>query len=245
MKKVILSLFVMLMFATSAYSVTVVSEESYTMENFWEKNGKYEEKMFNVGSKILYANSIDKRVPFRFERNQKVVNASATLSTKVVTIYQGILPYVESDDEFAYVLSHEIAHSLDAYGGFLKWTAMKFNSKNYEYKADLIAIDLMTKAGYNPIAAIVAMNKIFPESFWDSGISVSHPKGSKRMLAVYKYISKKYPEYLKSNYTKNIQYQNFIRVANRDIREFEQKEREKALRLEQKRLKKETKQNKA
>ena len=68
---------------------------------------------------------------------------------------------------------------------------MSFNSKKYEYKADLKSVDYMVKAGYNPIYAITVGNKIFDEPLWDWGIVYSHPKGSKRLLEMYKYIYKK------------------------------------------------------
>ena len=48
-------------------------------------------------------------------------------------------------------------------------------SKKYELKADKIGIDLMVKAGYNPIAMIVMMNKAFPQFRYDWWIFSSHP----------------------------------------------------------------------
>lgn len=41
---------------------------------------------------------------------------------------------MDNDDELAYVLSHEIAHSVEAYGGMIKYLAINANSKNMSKK---------------------------------------------------------------------------------------------------------------
>lgn len=227
MKKILATLF-LLFIGFGVHAEIVEIESNINMDNFWEKNGKEEQKIIDVGSKIINANKLPKRIPLTVGRNQKVINATSCKTDKTVTIYTGILPYFDNDDELAFVISHEIAHSVDAYDGLGKWFAMFFNSKEYEYKADLIGIDLMVKTGYNPIAAITVMNKSFPESYFDWGILTSHPKTSKRMLAMYKYIYKKYPSYLNSNMVHNINYVNFTYSAEKDINLFKQIEKERA-----------------
>lgn len=199
-------------------------EINYTMETLWTKNGKYEEKVIDVGSKLLYDNGINRRVPLYVGRD-KTINADSDHFGKIVTVHQGIFPYVDNDDELAFIIGHEISHSLEAYRGVPYWIASVFNSKRYESKSDLMAIDMMVKSGYNPIAAITCANKIFPEDQWDFGLP--HPKGSKRLLAIYKYISVKYPQYLNSPMASSVHFVNFKRSAYRDIREFEQKRAEK------------------
>src|SRR5574344_2857996 len=210
-------------------SIDVNDVSSVTMKNFWEKNGKKEQKVIEVGTKILNANKINKRIAFQKNRSLKTINACSYLSNKTVVIYYGILPYIDNDDELAYVLSHEIAHALDAYGGPLKWMNMRFNSKAYETKADLIGIDLMAKAGYNPIAAITMANKSFPEDYWDIWIFTTHPKTSVRLMDMYKYIYVKYPWALKSEMTNNINYQNFLNSSAKEIKEFLQHEQERKI----------------
>ena len=83
----------------------------------------------------------------------------------------------------------------------------------------------MVMAGYNPIAAITISNRIFQEPMWDWGFSSSHPKGSKRLIAMYKYIYKKYPQYLTSEMTQSTSYKNFEYAMTRDIKTFQQKEK--------------------
>lgn len=225
MKKILLVFAILFIGLTSQADEVFVS--SVSLDNLWQKLGVKEEKLNIVGAKLLNANQINKRIIFNLNGNNSV-NASASYSRKTVSVNKGTFNYIDNDDELAAILAHEIAHNIDYYGGFGKAIAMFFNSKSYEYKADLLAIDYMVKAGYNPVAMITVMNKISGESVWDWGILWSHPKTSTRLLKVYKYIYVKYPKYLSSDMTKNINYINWTYTAQKDINKFQQKEKEKA-----------------
>ena len=198
------------------------------MANFWKKTGIYEQKVLDVGTKILNANKIDKRIAIQTGRTFKIVNAFCYHSNKLVVIYYGLIPYMDNDDELASVIGHEMAHAIDDYGGPFKWMDMRLNSKEYEFKADLIGIDLMVKAGYNPIAAICMQNKSFPEDYWDFGVFTTHPKTSRRLMEMYKYIYRKYPWALQSDMVHNVNYVNFTYSAAKDIDLFKQTEKERA-----------------
>lgn len=225
MKKILIVLCLLFM-GLSVSAEFLESASGVTMDNFWERKGKEEQKVIDVATKIINANRLDKRIPIMVERNQKVVNAFSYRYNKTIVITTGILLYIDNDDELAYLLGHEMAHSIDSYSGLGRWVAMNFNSKAYEYKADLIGIDLMVKAGYNPVSAITMQNKIGPEPPIDAGIFNSHPKTSKRMMEMYKYIYKKYPWALKTDMVKNINYLNFTYSAEKDINSFKQKEKD-------------------
>ena len=72
----------------------------------------------------------------------------------------------------------------------------KYN-RGQETDADLLAIDYVVAAGYNPLAAISIMNKIgenYPDLFTD------HPSTDKRVISMYNYIKKKYPAFLDAGY---------------------------------------------
>jgi predicted Zn-dependent protease len=219
-KNCIIVLF-LIVFSTNAKADFVQLDTDVTMNNFWERSGKDTQKVLNVQSKIVNLNKLNKRFPIILYSSPKIINAQAHYMDKSVYIYSGILPYIDNDDELAFIISHEIAHCIDYYDGPLKYFVMRINSKEYEIKADAIGIDMMVKAGYNPIAAICIMNKISGESVWDTWIFSSHPKGSVRLLKMYKYIHKKYPWALKSAMTNNVHYQNFIYSSQRDLNEFE------------------------
>lgn len=222
----------MLLFGAAAFanplaatSQTIIIDYDIDMANFWERNGRYEQKILTVGHKILYANKINKRIPIIMDKSTTQINAYSSTFYKTVVVYAGILPYIDNDDELAYLLSHEIAHSVEAYGGPVKFISMNFNSKSYELKSDLKGIDYMVAAGYNPIAAITLATKIYDEPLWDWGFTSTHPKGSKRVMAMYKYIYKKYPKYLTSDMTKNINYQNFTYAMEKELKGFHAKEK--------------------
>lgn len=219
MKKMII-LFCALIMGTSAFGDIIYVENNVNMDNFWEKTGRAEQKITDVGYRIMDANSL-KRSPIHIFRMQNLLNAWAVHPSKDIYISMNFLNYIENDDELAAILSHEIAHSQEYYKGFLKIAAMNMNKKNYEFKADLYAIDYMVKAGYNPIAAITVINKIAGEPLWDWGFTSTHPKGSRRLLAMYKYIYLKYPQYLNSSMTKKSTYQTFLKDQEFEIKKFE------------------------
>ncbi|MEI3254514.1 MAG: hypothetical protein V8R83_04285 [Candidatus Gastranaerophilaceae bacterium] len=110
---------------------------------------------------------------------------------------------LDSDDELAAVICHEIAHGLDAHKGLWRRLTMAGSSKSYEFKADKKGVDLMVNAGYNPIAMIVILNKITAEPSWFERYP-SHPGGSERLLTIYSYIYSKYPSILWTTITKTI-----------------------------------------
>lgn len=220
-----------------AIGVCAMAEDVYVirgvnMDNFWKKKGIDEQKVLSVGQKIMIDNKIPKRVPIFVVNDRKVLNASSNPYDKKVSIYTPMFLYIDNDDELAYVLSHEIAHSVEAYGGMVKYIAMKSNSKKYEQKSDLTGIDYMVKAGYDPIASITLGNKIFGEPVSDWGFTYTHPKGSKRLIEMYKYIYVKYPQYLNSPLTKTPSYKNFEYSMSKEISAFQQKQKRKHLKDE-------------
>ena len=200
MKKTIVILGALLI-GSCAMAEDVLLIKNITLNNFWDKKGLSEEKVLNVGNKILVDNKIPRRIPIFVINDSKVLNATSNAYDKKVSIYTPMFLYIDNDDELAFILSHEIAHSVEAYGGMMKYISMTSNAKKYELKADLNGIDYMVKSGYDPIAAITIMNKIAGEPVWDWGFMSTHPKGSKRLIAMYKYIYVKYPQYLNSPLT--------------------------------------------
>ena len=148
-----------------------------------------------VGFRILNANGIETRAVF-FLDNSKTVNAYCHNQSREIVIYRGMFSLLRNESELAAVLSHEISHSVDSYNGIFRGAVSTINyvlsPKKYEYKADKRAIDYMVNAGYNPVAMIVVMNKIFPQYRFDW--CSTHPLTTRRMMEVYEYIYKKYPE---------------------------------------------------
>ena len=225
MKKIITILLVLIT-ANIVSAETVLLETNVNERNYWEKNSIETKKVMHVGRNLIHANNL-KRAPLKVERNWRVPNAATYQQTKYVVINTGILYYFENDDELAFVIGHELAHAQELYDGVTKIVAMSFNSKKYEYKADLLAIDYMVKAGYNPIAGIIVTNKISPEPIWDWGCLNTHPKGTSRMIKMYEYIYKKYPQYLSSDMTKSPTYLDFTKQCEKELNSFHQKQAKK------------------
>lgn len=165
------------------------------------------QKIDEIGFSILNANNITKRMVFDFS-TRNIKNAVTYSNTREIIIYKGMYNKLQSDDELAAVLAHEISHAIDSYNGAASWSYV-FQPRKYEYKADKRAVDFMVNAGYNPVAMIIIMNKCFGQERYDWGSS--HPTATRRMMEVYEYIYKKYPEFLAKNVYKNdIYYQNFL-----------------------------------
>lgn len=234
MKKllVLLGLIGVLFSGTCAMAEDAVLITGVNISNFWKKKGIDQEKVLAVGQKILIDNKITKRVPIFVLYNSKELNAYSNLYDKRVCIYASMFSYMDNDDELAAVLSHEIAHSVEAYGGMTKYIAIQANSKKYEQKADLNGIDYMVKAGYDPIAMITILNKISGEPVWDWGFTYNHPKGSKRLIDAYKYIYVKYPKYLNSPLTQTASYKNFEYSMAKEIKEFQQKQKRRQAKIQ-------------
>ena len=189
---------------------------------------KFQAKISEVGFKLLNANAIDKRVAFHYKKSD-VVNAGAYIATqRRIVIYRGFLKFMDSDDELASILAHEISHIQDSHDGVMRGLLYPltntFTTMQYEYKADKRAIDYMVKAGYNPLAFITIMNKAAGQHRYDVPLFSSHPLTSRRLMSAYEYIYTKYPSYLASSeYKNNIYYQNFLLVSQKDRAKLQQK----------------------
>ena len=76
MKK-ILFLLCVLTIGLSAMAEDVYVIHGVNMDNFWKKKGIDEQKVLNVGQKIMIDNKIPKRVPIFVVNDKKVLNASS------------------------------------------------------------------------------------------------------------------------------------------------------------------------
>lgn len=172
-----------------------------------------------IGTKILKANNVNYPITFKVSDTQDV-NAYANIN-KEIYVYRGLLEYVSNDEELAGVISHEMGHIINGHcakqgvlntGIATVMGMMNVNnivnavgqqlatskiSRNDELEADITGVDLMTKAGYNPLAMVSLLNKI-SGNYID--IFQSHPSGEKRILNVYEYIEYNYNSKLQKGY---------------------------------------------
>ena len=175
----------------------------------------------NIGQKILKANGLPDTITFKVS-DDETINAYANIY-KEVYVYRGLLEYVQSDDELAGVIAHELGHIVNAHcakqsvinviSTALQPTTQneKLNltlqaaqqlsllkvSRNDEYEADRTAVDLLVKAGINPLSTISVLNKICGNYF---DLLQTHPSGEKRLLSIYDYTNYNYPQIIKAGY---------------------------------------------
>ena len=208
MKKLLIGIFTIIAFANTAIAEDWNSEAALKRVN-------------TIGSKLLKANNIQQEIEFKVSEEEDI-NAYANLE-KEIYVYKGLLQYVNEDTELAAVISHEIGHILNGHcakQGVLNTgiatvaskAAEKYNptavavaqqltvskiSRNDEFEADLTGVDVMSKAGYNPLAMISVLNKICG-NYLD--ILQTHPSGEKRLMNIYNYVEYNNPNQITKGY---------------------------------------------
>lgn len=172
-------------------------------------------KIDDIGTKLLNANKIQKRIMFVYDKADKksLLKLDTKLTSRRVFLYDGAYKFTENDDEIAAFMAREIviaAKSFDeAFKGGLNSLEIAASPKKYEVIADKLAVDLMVNAGYNPLGLITYINKTVPQRRYDF---ISNKNlASKRLAFIYEYIYNKYPYFLVNNeYIENEHYQNFL-----------------------------------
>ena len=217
MKKIIMCVMALAMlFASPAFSWDVTTE------------AQLQRRMNEVGFTILNSNRIEKRMIFMVTNRIYSRDRWADVSSvnRTVWLKPTILPYIDSDDELAGILAHQISHGVDTYDGLMRgylsiltyWVA----PNKYDLLADKRAVDYMVNAGYNPLAYIVILNKIMQQYRYD--IFSNHTLVNRRMMKIYEYIFNKYPSILADNeYRDNIYYQNFLLISRDNRRMLQNK----------------------
>lgn len=172
-----------------------------------------------IGSNLLKTNNVNYPIEFKVSE-QEDINAYANID-KEIYVYKGLLEYVDNDEELAGVIGHEMGHIINGHcakQGVLntgiavvaslitknetasaigQTLAVNKISRNDEFEADITGVDLMTKAGYNPLAMVSLLNKI-SGNYID--ILQTHPSGKNRILNVYNYTEYNYPTKLAKGY---------------------------------------------
>ncbi len=177
-----------------------------------------------IGTKILKANNINHSIEFKVSQ-EDTINAYANVD-KEIYVFKGLLEYVDTDDELAGVISHEMGHIINGHcakqgvlnsiiatiGSIFRpattraavanqigqQLASSKISRNDEFEADLTGVDIMTKGGYNPLGMVSLLSKI-SQSYLD--ILQSHPSGEKRIQNAYDYINYNYPSFISKGYS--------------------------------------------
>lgn len=216
MKKIIVSLFVLVAIAIQANAATWVAAD----------------RVPAVGSQLLTKNGISAKITFKVV-NGEADNSSAA-STKVVQISSTDLSYAGNDNEVAAVVAHELGHIICNHTDKAKirnlavasladklgtdntlveaanstYATNKMSAKE-EQEADIMGANLMVSASYNPLAMVVWITKQ-PGSTMD--IIKSRPCNAERAMDVYDFLTYNHPAKVKAGYACN-EYKTFLNYA--------------------------------
>ncbi len=198
------------------------------------------ERVNRIGKALLAKNNLPTKINFKVIETDDV-NAFAN-ADKEICVYTGLLKFVNNDSELAGVIAHEIGHIVNNHvakqnvvgtvtatalyntnmDARLKAAANSANnltmlkmSRTEEYEADITGVDLMTKAGYNPLAMVSVLYKI-GGSYAD--FTSTHPSGDKRTMYIYDYITYTYPAKAKVPYNTD-SYKKFMAYAGPIVKE--------------------------
>ena len=217
MKKFLVSMFSLLLIASSANAATWVASD----------------RVAPVGAKILEKNNLPKGVTFKVVKGD-ADNSNAT-TTNVIFISSDDLAYAGNDNEVAAVVGNELGHIINGQTSKTKLRNMaktaitsslsseniistaansqylaSKSSLNDNKAADVTATDLMVKAGYNPLAMVVLVTKM-PGSTLEA--VQGKPSNSERAMFTYDYLTYNYPQKVKAGYNCK-EYRYFLTYAN-------------------------------
>ncbi len=204
-----------------------------------------------VGANLLTKNGIPS-TNVKFMVVSGNVDNSNYSTNKTINVSSNDLTYAGNDNEVAAVVASELGHIISGHsargkvlslftGGTTTDTETLTSSFVSSYKtlkedqeADNVAVDLMVKAGYNPLAIIVVLTKQ-TGTYWET--IQGKPANAERAMNVYNYVSYAYPEKIKAGYGCN-EYRNFLTYANSVVAARDEKAISKNTKTQQKAKKK-------
>lgn len=217
MKKVLLSLFVVVLLAISTYAATYSASD----------------RVSPVGETILTKNGIPTTYA-KFMVVSGAIDNSGYSTNRIVNVSTNDLAFAGNDNEVAAVVANELGHIISGHASkknvvnLLQSTTNTANSNaavstitsnitnsKQEKEADLVSVDLMVNAGYNPLAIIVVLTKQ-TGTYWET--IKGQPANADRAMNVYDYISYAYPAKIKAGYACN-EYRTFLTYADTVVAE--------------------------
>lgn len=186
--------------------IPALTYDQQVENSIWSDGISYEEKVKQIGTKLLKANNI-KSVQFSIIYNANNHLAYSIPSERKIVVSRNVLSLIHSDDELAEVLGHELAH--------IEYNKSSYNHKilasktqeeqNFkkEFEADILGVTIMTNAGYNPLASITffkALEKAdtSPQYKFSDTIK-THPPTTERIKVLEYFIGKKFHQNIITN----------------------------------------------
>ena len=168
----------------------------------------------NIGNKLTKVSEF-KGMNYHFKiLNIDEPNAFSIPGGYIYVTYE-LFDYIQSDDELAGILAHEIAHVIHNHalkqtrdntkftlltilavlltrepdvailGKLTTITLLNQYSREYEEEADLTAINLLIKAGYNPVGFLTFLERLYTREMFkpevNLGIFQTHPETKNRI----------------------------------------------------------------
>lgn len=215
MKKILLTMFM-------AFAVAVPASAAYDASS----------RVTPVGTNLMTKSSIPSN-GVKFMVVSGAVDNSNYAKNRTVNVSTNELTYAGNDNEVAAVVANELGHIISGHASKGKVVSLLTAAANpnvqsndtantlmanYTYtkeekEADIIAVDLMVAAGYNPLAAIVVLTKQ-TGTYWET--LLGQPANADRGLNIYNYVSYAYPEKIKAGYGCN-EYRSFLVYADNAI----------------------------
>ena len=194
MKKVLLTLFAFVMVTVPSFAYDAAS------------------RVQPIGTQLLTKNGIP-ATNVKFMVVSDTPNNSNFITTKVINVSSAELAFAGNDNEVAAVVATEIGHlvyghaskakvmtllqststvnTTDATTDALQTFSQNYKTTKQDKEADLVAVNLMVNAGYNPLALIVVLTKQ-TGTYWDT--IIGRPANAEKALNVYDYIAYVYPK---------------------------------------------------
>lgn len=156
------------------------------------------------------------------------VDNSNYYTNKTVNVSTNELTFAGNDNEVASVVANELGHIISGHASKNKVVQLlqasadtttnettttlvnSYSNMKQAKEADLVAVDLMVNAGYNPLASIVVLTKQ-TGTYWET--LLGQPANAERAMNLFNYISYAYPAKVKAGYGCN-EYRNFLTYAN-------------------------------
>ena len=231
-KKLINKLVFMIVFLLMAF--LLVSLNSFSAERDLDKEQKLGKKLSEniekkyevvedlnqnlliteIGNKLAEASEM-REMQFHFRILKEDGPNAFSIPGGYIYITYDLFDYVQSDDELAGILAHEIAHIIHNHalkqtrdntkftlltilavlltrepdvgvlGKLTTITLLNQYSREYEEEADLTAIDLLIKTGYNPVGFLTFLERLYTQEMFkpevNLGIFQTHPETENRV----------------------------------------------------------------
>ena len=185
-------------------------EKKYEVVNDSEKSSLIRQ----IGHKLSQASEF-KGMKYHFKILKKEGPNAFSIPGGYVYVTLDLFDYIQSEDEIAGILAHEIAHIIHNHalnqtrdntkytlltilavlltgepdvgvlGKLTTITLLNQYSREYEEEADLTAIDLLIKTGYNPVGFLTFLERLYAREMFrpeiNLGIFQTHPETEARI----------------------------------------------------------------